>query len=238
MKIAIKNTNYTFAKATDTITFSGLGTVELEDILLITNVTDNIIIYNFASSTLGGTLTANVLTLTYDCDAMADADELQIFIDVPQLAYDSSNDVTKSIDQSPVWNRYTDPVELISSAFTLPDAGAVADLGSEIDMRGYNNLALYLTIDINSATLPLIRVLHKHESGGTEEYRTVSIAASTSNLSLVEVTDYQLETADALIKINIKTDNTSPYIQIQAASTAGTADGQIDAAYYVRSFSN
>ena len=42
------------------------GKVDLNQLLLITNVTKNIIIYNFADSTLGGTINNNVLSLTYN----------------------------------------------------------------------------------------------------------------------------------------------------------------------------
>jgi hypothetical protein len=61
-----------------TITLNS-GTPVLEGVLLITNTTDNIIIYNFANPALGGTLSGNVLTLDYDTTAMSDTDSLQIW---------------------------------------------------------------------------------------------------------------------------------------------------------------
>lgn len=73
--------NYTFNKTAKTVTFTDYTTIRLDSLLLITNVTDNIIIYNFANPSLGGTVATNVLTLTYDTSAMADADKLQIFYD-------------------------------------------------------------------------------------------------------------------------------------------------------------
>ena len=69
------------------------GTIEMDgkrlerSLLLITNVTDNIIIYNFAGSGLGGTTSytnsthKTVLTLDYDTSSMSASDELQIFVD-------------------------------------------------------------------------------------------------------------------------------------------------------------
>lgn len=77
MKIQIKN--YTFDKTAKTITFTDYSSIDLDSLLLITNVTDNIIIYNFADPLLGGTILDNVLTLTYNTAAMADTDKLQIF---------------------------------------------------------------------------------------------------------------------------------------------------------------
>lgn len=79
MKIQIEN--YTFNKTAKTVTFTDYTTIRLDSLLLITNVTDNVIIYNFASSLLGGTVSGNVLTLTYDTSSMDDTDKLQIFYD-------------------------------------------------------------------------------------------------------------------------------------------------------------
>lgn len=84
MKIQV--TNYTFDKTAKTVTFTDYTTIRLDSLLLITNVTDNIIVYNFASPALGGTVSGNVLTLTYDTSAMDNADKLQIFYDDPDVA--------------------------------------------------------------------------------------------------------------------------------------------------------
>ena len=83
MKIQV--TNYTFDKTAKTVTFTDYTTIRLDSLLLITNVTDNIIVYNFASPTLGGTVSGNVLTLTYDTSSMDNADKLQIFYDDPDV---------------------------------------------------------------------------------------------------------------------------------------------------------
>ena len=74
-------TNYTFSAAARQITFTDYPSLKHDQILLITNVTDNIIIYNFADPTAGGTLSGNVLTLLYNTTSMSNSDRLQIFID-------------------------------------------------------------------------------------------------------------------------------------------------------------
>jgi hypothetical protein len=79
MKIRI--TNYTFNKTAKTVTFTDYTSISLDGVLLVTNVTDNIIIYNFANPALGGTVLNNVLTLDYDTSAMDNGDALQIFYD-------------------------------------------------------------------------------------------------------------------------------------------------------------
>jgi hypothetical protein len=73
--------NYTFNKTAKTITFTDYSAIRLDGILLITNVTDNIIIYNFADATKGGTVLTNVLTLAYDTSSMDNADKLLIYYD-------------------------------------------------------------------------------------------------------------------------------------------------------------
>jgi len=71
---------YTFDASAKTVALTGY-TVSLASLLLITNVTDNIIIYNFADATKGGTVSGDTITLTYDTTSMADADKLQIYYD-------------------------------------------------------------------------------------------------------------------------------------------------------------
>ncbi len=68
--------DYTFNPASQTIKASDF--TKLAEIALITNVTDNIVIYDALDSTLGGTLSGDVLTLEYDTTAMSSTDSLQI----------------------------------------------------------------------------------------------------------------------------------------------------------------
>ena len=79
MKILYED--YTFNSALKTVTFNSLATISLEQLLLITNVTTNTIIYNFASPDLGGTVSGNTLTLDYNTATMSSTDKLQIFLD-------------------------------------------------------------------------------------------------------------------------------------------------------------
>lgn len=81
MKIQVKD--YTFNKTSKTVTFNDYTSIDLDGILLITNVTSNTIIYNFAATGQGGTVSGNVLTLDYDTSSMSDSDSLQIFYDDP-----------------------------------------------------------------------------------------------------------------------------------------------------------
>lgn len=86
--------NYTFDKTAKTVTFTDYTTIRLDSILLITNVTDNVIVYNFADPSLGGTVTNNVLTLTYDTSSMDNTDKLQIFYEADNTLATSANQTT------------------------------------------------------------------------------------------------------------------------------------------------
>lgn len=79
MKILVEN--YTFNAGQKKITLTDYTSVSLESLLLITNVTTNTIIYNFADPAKGGVISGNILTLDYDSSGMSNTDKLQIFID-------------------------------------------------------------------------------------------------------------------------------------------------------------
>jgi hypothetical protein len=77
----IKIDNYKFDKTAKTITFTDYGSIRLDAVLLITNTTSNVIIYNFADPTKGGTVVNNVLTLAFDTASMSNSDSLMIYYD-------------------------------------------------------------------------------------------------------------------------------------------------------------
>lgn len=89
MKVQVKN--YTFNKTAKTVTFTDYISIDLDSILLITNVTSNVIIYNFANHSLGGTVLNNVLTLTYNTSVMLDTDKLQIFYEDSTISLGTSS---------------------------------------------------------------------------------------------------------------------------------------------------
>jgi hypothetical protein len=81
MKVLFQD--YTFDTASNKIVFNTTDTITLEQILVITNVKANDIIYNFAVPAKGGTLSGNELYLDYDISGMNDTDPLQIFLEIP-----------------------------------------------------------------------------------------------------------------------------------------------------------
>jgi hypothetical protein len=79
MKILFED--YSFDAANQRITFNTTDVITLEQLLIITNVTVNKIIYNFADPNAGGTITNNILSLNFDTTVMSSSDKLQIFLD-------------------------------------------------------------------------------------------------------------------------------------------------------------
>jgi len=157
---------YTFDASAKTVTFSSMGTVNLEDILLITNVTDNVIIYNFADNLLGGTISSNTVTLTYNTTSMDDADALQIFVDVGELGYDSTLGSFNMNTNNPVYAQKTDAESLATEQDVT---ASYADLGTEIVMGNNTHLGIAWKGDVNDSTdvqLKLVRV----SDDGVDEY--------------------------------------------------------------------
>lgn len=75
--------NYTFDASAKTITFNNLYDLSLEGFVLISNVTDGIVIYQCTKATKSGTLSGNVLTLNFDTTGMSDSDDLMIVYESP-----------------------------------------------------------------------------------------------------------------------------------------------------------
>lgn len=78
-----KVVNYTFSKASKQITFTDYSPVLLNSIMVVINVTRNIVLYQPNNVALGGTVATNVLTLTYNTNTagFADTDKLYIVYD-------------------------------------------------------------------------------------------------------------------------------------------------------------
>ena len=93
--------------------------VSIKKLLLITNVTDNEIIYNFSDSTKGATCTFDsvtehtTITLDYDTTSMSDSDNLQIFIEKPEVAFEPSETFVDPVSKI----RVSNPENLVDTDF-------------------------------------------------------------------------------------------------------------------------
>jgi len=147
--------NYTFTPG-----LSGVGTLEFEGnyplktVQLITNVTDNIIIYNFADITKGGTTSynsdTNITTLTFDhnTSSMSSDDQLQIFIDIVEDKIDFSETFVDPVSKL----RVSEPQNLIDTDFEYglqPTKWETVELVNNIPSF-YSNSADYSIADIIS----------------------------------------------------------------------------------------
>ena len=83
MKQLIKN--YTFDASAKTVSLDDYSSINHEGILLITNVVDGALIYNFADPTMGGTVSGNTVTLEFDTTSMSDDDALMVFYDEAEV---------------------------------------------------------------------------------------------------------------------------------------------------------
>ena len=90
-KIILNRDQYTFNPSTKVVSIDfSVENVTKEFLLLITNVTDNKIIYNFGCEGYGCTIFKNSITLEYDTTSMSSTDDLQIIL------YTSSSKVEES----------------------------------------------------------------------------------------------------------------------------------------------
>jgi len=137
-QVGVEIGSYSFNKTAKTITFKDCGQLTLDNILLITNVTDHLIIYNFADPATTGTMVNNVLTLTYDTSSMSDTDNLQIFINV-----DDSADTFMMFNQ--LMNAIQNPV-FLELALNRARTSAIIESGTVTTvttLTGVTNLGNY-----------------------------------------------------------------------------------------------
>jgi hypothetical protein len=139
---------YTFSASAKTVTFTDLDSISLERILLITNTTKNVILYNFADPTKGGTVATNVLTLATSTTGMADTDKLNIVYDMDK------RDVT--YEKTVVGNQRTFFKDGINTSIQQPDSTIWAltnDSANHIVNTGGNSAgSAYIRISLDPFT--------------------------------------------------------------------------------------
>lgn len=138
MKELIKD--YIFDPTNKNVVFNNYDKIDLERVLLITNVTDNVIIYNFANPVAGGrVVNNNILNLQYDTTTMSDTDKLQIFYEVDAVP-------AKEATQA-------DMYELMYSVYT-----AVKDLSALVSTISGGALRVSTTTPVTIAGTPPVTI--------------------------------------------------------------------------------
>jgi len=156
-------TNYAFDKTAKTVTLLDYTAIDLESLLLITNVTDGAIIYNFADPASGATVTDNVITLEYDTTAMDDNDKLQIYFDDPEYqptSYTQQTDIkdlTEALLDTAEQLAFLTNVRGISSDLRVTLlGGALSTLSTVTTVTTVSNIANITSIG-GLSTVPMLQ---------------------------------------------------------------------------------
>jgi hypothetical protein len=163
--------NYSFNAAAKQITLTDYASIDLESLLLITNVATNTIIYNFAGQGKGATISGNVLTLDYDTTSMSNSDSLQIFIDnnevgASESTVDSLRDIadylktlvnqTKTLATQDTAQRQRVAIDssiALGGSFSVLDSSNVGTFG-----RGTNAFGVHFALPDVWNTMELARI--------------------------------------------------------------------------------
>jgi hypothetical protein len=172
--IGVDYGSYSFNAASSQVTLNLNGVPpKLEGILLITNVTDNIIIYNFANPALGGTLSGNVLTLDYSTVAMSNTDNLQIWY------YNEQSQSVTMQDMGLILKRFT---QLTERPPHLTNAGNLrVDLMGNSSVYTSNGGVLNVTITTMQSNIPGVTGLGAANIDASFIYPTMSRQVSIMN---------------------------------------------------------
>lgn len=154
--------------------------------------------------------------ITIDKTKFASGDVYEVGINSDKRGFNKDSNSFNYIDLNPVWSHYTDQTTLVSSVALGTVNDTWEDKGSEIPMRGYNKLALWVILDVGSNTGNTLQCLMKHTNGGTDEYVLESSSAYSKTLG----------DSDIKILYEIETDNLVESIQVQTKSES-VVDGLI-----------
>ena len=133
-----------------------LVTYPLKVFQLITNVTDGIIIFNFADPARGGTAAydastnTTTLTLEYDTSSMSASDSIQIFLDKQEQKVDFSETFTDPVSKL----RVSNPQNLIDTDFEYglqPTKWETVELVNNVPSFFASN-STYSIADVTSVT--------------------------------------------------------------------------------------
>lgn len=145
-----------------TVTLSGRS-FALNQILVITNVTRNTILYNFADPTSGAfAYTNNVLTLDVNTSTFSASDELQVFVDV-------------SDPQAVVANRSDDLLRMMSRIVKLLESNAVVDAAQRqrVAVEALPTLAAVTTVSTVTSMTNAVSI------AGMDREQYINIAKNT-----------------------------------------------------------
>jgi len=156
---------------------------------------------------------ATDIVTVYPGSSLFDADDVYVVgLDGATKGFDLGLDLFKFQEQSPANTWATDGEQLVTSAQDI--TASWVDMGSEIDMRDFTDLNVFLTVDINDGQNVRIKALGKHEFDGTDEFDFIQ-GTDNGTITTITPTYTELESdTDQLIMLKFKTYGI-PYIQLQ-----------------------
>ena len=196
--------------------------IPAERILLITNVTRNIIIYNFSSATEGysaisydGTTNETAFSLKYSTAAMQNTDKLQIFIQGDYQEITPAEDVIDPVGKI----RVSTPENLIDTDFEYGMQGTKWET-----VQTVNNIP---TIFSNSGDTPLDGITSVNSSVGDKSIKvTTSISHNLSVGDPIAVQGLSIYQAEGFFIVTSVPSTTEFFFEIDvAASSSGDISG-------------
>lgn len=228
--------SYSFSASDGTVTFSGLGTVNLLQILKITNITNGIAIYDPTDPNKLGSLSSNTLILDYDTSSMNDSDTLQIL-----FQYNNSEDYSTSSKLTSVLNpdygHNIDRQPVLTAAQDL--TATMTAVGSEVDVSTYKNAKFFVNVDINNSLDVRFQVVAHDVYGSSEDYplsdAAVTVHTDSTYVAAAASRYFELnDDVDQFVVIEVDCANSIASLQLKAAAgTVGATAGQIDSVYVI-----
>ena len=184
----IFETQYTFNPATKTIVFNHY--IPAERLVLITNVTKNIVIYNFSDPSLKGTVSASVdsnmnevttVVLNYNTAAMSSTDKISILVDEYEEKFSPAETYLDSTNKL----RVTTPQALIDTDFEYgPQISKWENIGL-INQRPFSYASSAPIPNVSAITMNTnSRIVTVTLSSGTAPVNGTSISVYDTYLSI------------------------------------------------------
>lgn len=155
-----------------TITLSGHPTISNSaqvSYIKVVPVSGDSAIYVNGDGTHTFNYSANVITIS-GATPFVTGDEYEVGINLQDKGYDSGLDINKTIEQSPLWKKYTDSEPVVSTSDIGVSDDTWIDQGSEIDCKGYKSVRPFVKLIVNNSTGNQLRILAKDEFGSIDIY--------------------------------------------------------------------
>ena len=212
-------TNYGFTASSKEVKLLDYATIALERILLITDTTNNVTIYQANDPNKGGTVHANILTLTYDTTVggFSDSDALQIFVEPDTDQVEVTNfPATQPVSGSVSVSNFPATQPVSASSLPLPTGAAT----SALQTTGNSSLS---TIATNTSSIALTQA--STTSGQLGNLNLGAVTTAAPSYSTGTSNPLSMTTAGAL-----RTDGSATTQPVSGTVTANAGTGNFTVA--------